>query len=440
MIKKIITFTFGKIYTSLFFVILFLIVDYFHTRFLISSKLSFFLVSVLEILIIFFLILNIIYKLLFNFNQKLKSLFFILFSLLISLFIQFRFIAITEFWMYSVNIQKGATKNLWKFDYKLAHKLNKNTTGSYFYHINNKETIKIKVLTDSIGFRGLEKNHYIKSDTMNLFLGCSYTFGDYIRSEEGFPYKTSKLLNQNFLNAGGSAYGLGQMKDLFDNLTKKYKFNFVFIQLSPWLVSRAIDLNGPTFYGYRPFPYFSDYRNTFRLNNPAYTVCQNFNKNDFWRNKNTYLDKLHFLITTGFNVEIKDYFNFKITTLKVFLGLIPSPTKKRNELEIYFYDYIIKKCKKLNLKPVVLKLSLKDENYNRKLLNLISQNALLIDLDKAEIENYKTKNSEKNKIYYLDKKGVKIFYDNHPNEIVNTIYSEYIYNKILENFQKSKVK
>jgi hypothetical protein len=346
------------------------------------------------------------------------------------MFVAGRFVAMSKYFLYSVNISRRTSDNLWQQDNKLAHKGIPLSKGYYEYFLGDSITGKVKVEFDSLGFRGVMKTNNINSDTLNLFLGCSWTFGDYIIAEEGYPYKLSKLLNQNFINTGASAYGLAQMIQLLDSLIPKHSFNYAFIQLSPWLANRAMSFIGPTAYGYRPFPYFSESNNAFFLEYTPYRVKK---KRSDWRLKNKFIDKLNFYITTGFEEEIFNYMNYKIAILKSEIGLLNKPTTNKNKLEIYFYNYVINKCKEYNVKPVIIKVRYENIMFeNPYLIQYFKEkNITVVDLDVA-LENDTTdiKNKRRYEIYHELANGEKVYYDDHPNSLANSIYSNAIFNSL----------
>lgn len=383
-------------------------------------------------IVCFLFFTSLTYGLLFNFKKNFtKAVTFTIICFLFSMFLASRSIAISKYWLYSIDIPLRASFDLWQQDEFLAHKAIPNADGYYEYFID--DTISGKIITrfDSLGFRTVQKENQIKSDTTNLFLGCSWTFGDFIEAEEGYPYKVSHLLNHNFINAGASAYGLAHMIQLVDSLIPKHEFNYVFVQLSPWLADRAMSFNGPIYYGYRPFPYFSDNEKDFILNQIPYNVKTS--KRD-WRNKKKYVDKLHFVITTGFEEEIINYSSYKLAQLKLKFGLISEPTNNKKELEIFFYKYVLEKCKEYNTTPIILKLGYKN-NENLALLEMLKENVEVIDLDFAlKSDSSDIENDNRFKIFHQKENGEKIYYDDHPNSAANSIFSEIIF-KTINNLQ-----
>jgi hypothetical protein len=240
------------------------------------------------------------------------------------------------------------------------------------------------------------------------------------------------LLKHNYINAGVSGYGLGQMLQLFNDLVKKFKFKYIFIQLSPWLADRAIDLNGP-FYGYRPYPYFSDDGSSFKLNPPSYSTLKYTNK--IWYNsKPSYSDRMHFLFSDGIKTEICDYLFYQFAKLKSNLGILPKPTKRKDDLERYFFDYTIDVCKKNNIIPIILKISYPwyPPDHCNYLLNYLKTKAKIIDLDLVIAQKANETGIKYDRLFFINViyRNHIITYDIHPNEFANRLFSVKIFNEL----------
>jgi len=424
-----------KILSSLILIITFFFIDYLFFWFLkrtYSEWLQNFLNYLYLIFLVFsffILIENLIYNSLFSFkSSRLRILIFLLLPFLISMHLAKRIVEINKFYFYSKTLSKFSSGSLWKPDQFLSHKAVLNSKGSYIYNIDYEIKGKVPVLFNNNGYRTVPDSLLLnKEDSLNIFLGCSFTFGDFIRPDQGYPYITSKYLENNFINAGASAYGLGQMNQLLDSILPKNNFKFVFIQLSPWLVDRAMSLNGPVYYGYRPFPYYSDSEKEFKLNYPAFDT-RYYERNNWLGTPISYSEKIKFMFTDGWKIEVLDYYSFLLANIKIKLGLLEKPTRKRKKLEKYFYNYAIEKCKENNSIPIILKLRY-NNSYCRDLVSSIENKALLIDLDK-DLDSI----VDKTGILYEDLFYIKhfsgkdsIIIDNHPNKYSNALFSRRIY-------------
>lgn len=314
-----------------------------------------------------------------------------------------------------------------------AHRGIPNAKGSYNYYIGDSIKGSIEVTFDGQGFRTVPDPLKIVSDTTNLFLGCSFTFGDYILAQEGYPYKTSALLGHHFINAGASAYGIAQMKILLDSLLSNRKFHYVFVQLSPWHAERAMKLNGPSFYGYRPYPYFSEQNGAFVLNKPAYKTHL-YNNMDWRISEYSYREKLSFMISDGWQIEMMDFLAYNLARIKMRLGVIPAPTKNRDALKRYFYSYTIMECHKFNAIPVFLKLAYPEVD-SRDEVAYLAEKYPVIDLDEAlNAEVAKTGKTYDELFHIYHKKGdTKLYYDVHLNGYANEIIAKKIFAELRGN-------
>jgi len=417
----------SKVVSTLFILFLYILIDYIFFKLttyignmLVFSIIAFLLGSVL----VFLLFETWIYKKFFDLkSRKIVILAFTLFPLVFSMIVADRLQSINRFYYNSKSVAKRNSGNLWQYDHFLGHKAIPGTHGSYDYYIGDSTRGSIPVYFDSMGFRTVLAPLKLKSKIMDLYLGCSVTFGDYIEAEESYPYLTSKLLGHNYINAAASGYGFGQMIQLSDQLLKMHPFKYVFIQLSPWLSERAMELNFTTPYIYRPFPYFSDNGNGFVLNPGAFSISEYSKRN--WRNsKPSYLEKIQFFFTEGVSTEIYNYYSFQISRLKVFLGLLPKPTRRKSDLEKYFYDHVINMCKKYNAVPVILKYRYPSDECSI-LLRYLSSKAQVIDLDSVLEKEAVETGKPAGKLFSIYHVSIKdtIIYDNHPNRFANKLFS-----------------
>jgi hypothetical protein len=269
----------------------------------------------------------------------------------------------------------------------------------------------------------------ISSSVQDLYLGCSWTFGDFVLAQESFPYLTSKRLGHDYVNAGASAYGLAQMLHLAKSIIPQKKFHYVFIQYSPWLVERAASFDNPYFYGYRPFPYFTESADTFKLVENQYSSRMYFQESVSIRETPmSYMEKAIFSFTQGYKIELIDYFSFITFKLKAALGLTPRPTDNWEGLENYVYSKIIELCNRNGAKPVVL--GLQQYPWAAERAKELSNHAVSINLDyhinslclKKKLEFANLFN-----IYHVNGRDT-IYFDAHPNPWAHQIFSDQIIN------------
>ena len=103
-----------------------------------------------------------------------------------------------------------------------------------------------------------------------LTLGCSFTYGDAVAAEEAWPFVTAQMLGGTAANAGVCGYGLAQMLLLAERLVPSVAPDYLVVQYSPWLASRAQSPLGPSRFGYLPTPYFFDQNGTLQLRDPVF--------------------------------------------------------------------------------------------------------------------------------------------------------------------------
>lgn len=382
------------------------------------------------LIFIFLFVQNLLYQRKYSFKSKKVKIFaYLLISFLLSFHLAGRINAMNNFYFYSKNKPKGTTQGLWQFDEFLAHKAIPNSKGFYEYNVGDSISGKIPVYFDSLGYRTVTPNSKINADTLNLFLGCSFTFGDYIEAKHTYPHLVSKKLDNNYINTGASAYGFGQMIQLIDSLIPKYDFKYVFIQMSPWLADRAMKLTGPTFYGYRPFPYFSDKQDSFKLNYPVFKSKMYKNK-DLRETKPNYFERVQFFFTQGKNIEIMDYYTFNWNRFKS--GIINKPTIRKKELEKYFYDYAINSCRKSGATPIILKLRYENDDCADIVDFIESKEVQVINLDYSlnELSQHNSLKYQALFSIYHKLENDSILIDGHPNNYAMELFSETIINNI----------
>ena len=421
--------------SSLVFVAIIIILDYiaYLLTFHYGERQGIYIIDfLLKSVFIFLLIINILYNKAFNLkSKKAVIMIYIAFTLIISMVISDRLIAINKFYYYSKTLKKSTTGKIWRFDDSLSYTGRPNAVGAYNYYIGDSIEGSTPVIFDSLGFRTVPDSLVVKSDSTDLYLGCSFTFGDFVAAQNTYSYLTSKLLNHGYINGAISGYGAGQMVQIAERLIPKRKFSYVFIQLSSWTVTRAMEINGPTRFGYRPFPYYSETgKSSYRLNYPAYSTLMYSGKN--WRKTGrTYLDKILFSFSDGLKIEIHDYYAYKLAEVKMKVGMIPVPTQNKVALEKWFFDYLIDYCAKNNATPVILKLKYPEKEC-KSLLEHLRNKVKIIDLDSAQREIITKTGLEYKQLFKIHHvtKHDSIIFDGHPNIYAHSMFSKTIFKEI----------
>ena len=71
-----------------------------------------------------------------------------------------------------------------------------------------------------------------------VFIGDSFTYGDFTLAENTFAYKAVIKLSGESVNGGVNGFGLAQMVLRARQLIPKYRPDYVVVQYSPWLAAR----------------------------------------------------------------------------------------------------------------------------------------------------------------------------------------------------------
>jgi hypothetical protein len=378
-------------------------------------------------LLLFLTAVNATYRLLFDFRSGMAKITAILVTFLVlSMFLADRMLAVSRLWNYAVDIKRRTDPFLFQDDPHLGYRAVPNAKGNYEYFIGDSIHQKVPVIFDSQGLR-VATLPPPPGDSLDLYLGCSFTFGDYITAEQSYPYKTSKRLGHSPVNAALSGYGLAQMKRLADTIIPRGRFRYVFIQLSYWLTDRAVTPNRTTLYGYKAVPYFSKGQAGFELNDPVYKSSFRKKAREWHEGERTYARKLLFSATDGFTIEFVDYTRYLVAKAGMRLGVVPRPAKDMRALEKEFYDHVIGLARKNGSIPVIVKISYSDD-LSPSLLEHLKGQALLADVDKAAADSCRISGTtfrEKYQLHHPHPAG-PIHFDNHPNPVMTDLISDVI--------------
>ena len=139
-------------------------------------------------------------------------------------------------------------------DAKLGYRPIANSRGFHLFPIGP----KVPMGFDGSGFRIPVGSGAVAIPTRAhptiLFLGCSFTYGDAISAENAFPFLVASYFHGTALNAGVCGYGYTQMLLLARDLIPQLEPDFIIFQVSPWLLSRALNAHAPSYYGDVPVP------------------------------------------------------------------------------------------------------------------------------------------------------------------------------------------
>ena len=186
-----------------------------------------------------------------------------------------------------------------------------------------------------------------------LFLGDSFTHGDFVLAEDTFAYLTARELQASALNAGGSGWGLSQMVLRAREAIPTMKPKIVVVQYSNWLPERSRQVYGPSYIGKDPTPYFYESEGRVKIQRPVFrSVILRLRIS-----KHVGRGLLHFVWRVGIPLFLHDDFHVLVTSLKIHLGLLPSPLSSRQRAVDFAYGEIQSLCKANGAEMLILVLS-----------------------------------------------------------------------------------
>lgn len=387
------------------------------------------------IILIFLFIMTLTYKTVFDFKSSFWIIILsVLLSFIFSGFIAGRLRDISKY--YEMNFFGGKKTsvgdNLHYLDALGVWRGIPNARGEYYYSVGDSIKGSVEVFFDSLGHKNVSKDKMLISDTLDLFVGCSFTFGMLLAAEDGYPYIVSRSLNHGMMNLSMGGFGLAQMRLRMDSLLPAFKFRYVFIQMSPWLAERSMRMSGIFARGLPPIHYFSDTKGGIRMMPFAYEASD-YSNLDKWEDGHvrSYPDRLKYLFTSGYELQIRSYLIHSFAKLKTKLGILPKPISDKLKLETFFYDKAIADVRKSGAIPVLVKMYWDDKDFSP-LKKHLSGKALLVDCDYGmdSVARQSTLSRQELFTLYKDHNGKKIQYDVHPNEFANKLIAADILAKI----------
>lgn len=352
----------------------------------------------------------------------------VILSVILALVVAERWTTMDKLYVTMTMQNKYFSKGIWDPDPKMGHVGIPHASGYYGYSIGDSIEMKVPVHLNPDGFRTAENYMNGEQKPQDLFLGCSFTFGDFLPAEQTFPYLTAQRIGHNYDNTGASAYGLVQMYLRAKELLPKQQYSYVFIQYSPWLADRAMSLTGPTLSGYYPFPYFSDKGGVFESRPVAFNSSFRGNEINLKKYRGrSYDGKWEFIGEVGIPVEIFDFTKYHLAHLKTKVGLLPKPTTNKNDLEQFVYHKIIEEVRLHGAEPVVLCI---DCNLEAPFLENLDAKIIDIGRDIRELtDDDPEKRKKMFQIHYYTGTD-SVWVDGHPNQKAHEIYSQTILNNL----------
>ena len=352
--------------------------------------------------------------------------------------IYFNFRAVDKLYSYyKKNI--GILGDVFMADDTLGHRGVPNGSGVSIFSLENRQ-ISVPIQLNNEGFRIPVKAQNVNSDTLMIFLGCSFTWGDYSLAEENYSSQAIDLLKYKSLNCGTDAYGLAQILILAERKIPQHRPKIVSVQYSPWLADRARFMFFPSAHGVMPFPFVT------KNEDAKFYVHEPFFRSSLYNPEYKYYktspvssaDKFSFFFKVGFPVAILDSWKQHIAQWKMTLGILPTAESDNQKIEKYVYERIYELCKQNGARMVVLNIGgfgYSDEqrmsnhhdrkHFNETMNSELVKNVTFIDADsvlRAGIkpnENY-SKYVQWGKVNKTD----SILYDNHPNPMAHKIIAK----------------
>lgn len=274
-----------------------------------------------------------------------------------------------------------------------------------------------------------------------LFLGDSFTYGEFNDIDQSFVQITSKKLSFKSINAGVCGYGLAQMYLRAKELIPKYRPKYVVIQYSDWLMDRGLNIFAPSYHARIPKPYFRKIGDSIVVRKPPYlTMAYNL---DLQQLKSKYQNAhWSFIIKQSTPFFIKHDWQKINTEFKLRTGRIESPNLDKRELANRVYPELIELVRSNGGTPYILYVDeqfkiphLAKKGLPKDFLKSI-KDAVLIDSVKEQNEYLKSKPNVNPSLHFVHwrVKGVDTtIIDHHPNNVANSIIAESIVKAISSN-------
>lgn len=186
---------------------------------------------------------------------------------------------------------------------------------------------------DKDGFgRPSDKEHVVhdKKGPRLLFLGDSFTYGQFVKADEVFPYKVGQYLEGEAINGGVPGYGLAQMVLSARKLVPRYKPDYVIVQYSSWLAERSLSEFAQNSHKTVMTPYFHDENNgSVAIAFPPFIPDEELlARMDYFKQSPASLqDRIQFFIQCALPFSIRHYPNYAAFRIRQLFGLAPKPTK-----------------------------------------------------------------------------------------------------------------
>lgn len=331
----------------------------------------------------------------------------------------------------------GVLGDVFMADDTLGHRGVPNGDGKTVYALSNSK-IEVPIKLDANGYRVPVSSQKAERDSLMMFLGCSFTWGDYVLAEQNYASLVADSLHYTPLNCGVDAYGLAQMLILAERNIVKYHPKVLSVQYSPWLADRARFMFYPTIYGEMPYPFFTgNDKQELALHLPYFrSSLYNPANRLFKTSPVSFSDKISFFFKVGVPMLV-DTWKKQSFLLGMRLGIVPSSEPDNKKIEQYVYQRIYQLCKENGVQLVVINIGgfgYTDEermtnHYDRKRFNTslpsLAKEVPFIDADSVLRAGIK-KDENYSKYVHWGKNSPtdSTIYDNHPNPMAHKIIAE----------------
>lgn len=187
---------------------------------------------------------------------------------------------------------------------------------------------------DDEGFRvpiGVEHSFKGQRHPRLLFLGDSFTYGELVAAQDSFAFKTALRLHGEAINAGVPGYGLAQMVLQARRLIPKYKPDYIVVQYSPWLVTRAqLEFQQDSANMIVAPYYFDDGSGGVAIAPTAFTQPSELlsRVEEYKGTPSSFADRVSFLWRVAFPFAVHRDTHLALFRVKQWLGLAPVPAQK----------------------------------------------------------------------------------------------------------------
>jgi hypothetical protein len=194
---------------------------------------------------------------------------------------------------------------------------------------------------DQDGFRVPAEGAAERHRPLVLALGCSFTYGAACPAEAAYPHLVAQALGGSALNAGTPSYGLGQMLILARRLIPRHAPDYVLVQYSQHLVTRAQSGTARSFFGALPTPMFVSQGEGVRLEPPSFrSWALELPLGDVRDTPRSASDYTWFLFRAGLPLMIHDDLALGLAGAKRRLGLAPGEPADADRIVASVYTEI----------------------------------------------------------------------------------------------------